>query len=343
ALTASPALDIVIGDLAEAQVASPAVRSDDGGVSGDDGLAKLRGDGTLDDTSHVDDRSGRNDDVPGVGDESNRDDSSHIDDSNRLDDRGGRDDAGVNSNELRARFPVVNGVAIEAKHEAETKAGQARRKFEVEIHGAAPGATFDVVVDGVAITTLTADALGNARIEYSSVPDANHVPFPADFPAVTAGVAIQVGEASSTFEPRLGDNRGDDNPGDDNPGDDDRPTVPTTPPSPGALTPIELEAHFQRINGVRLKAKYEVENEHGGWKRELKFEIKDAPANTSFDVVIAGAAVTTVTTDSRGRAKVKFSSQPDGDALPLPADLPAIEVGTPITIGAVSSTFQLDD
>ncbi|RMF44005.1 MAG: hypothetical protein D6753_03625, partial [Planctomycetota bacterium] len=33
ALTASPALDIVIGDLAEAQVASPAVRSDDGGVS----------------------------------------------------------------------------------------------------------------------------------------------------------------------------------------------------------------------------------------------------------------------------------------------------------------------
>lgn len=88
----------------------------------------------------------------------------------------------------------------------------------------------------------------------------------------------------------------------------------------------------------------------GGWEREFEVEIEDQLPATTFNVVVNGVVVGTLTTDSFGSGQLKYELDfdSDSDGSPeFPPGFPEIQVGSTIAImrnGSVvaQGTFVLD-
>jgi hypothetical protein len=95
------------------------------------------------------------------------------------------------------------GTEIKVKYQESTKNGVTIRTFEVEVEGAEAGQTFDVVVNGVVFTTITANAGGEVEAEFKSKPsDSNDQQLPKDFPVLHAGDSVLVGGTAVTLAKR---------------------------------------------------------------------------------------------------------------------------------------------
>lgn len=103
--------------------------------------------------------------------------------------------------ELKAKLADPAGVSKlrgEAEYESETEHGLVVSKFSVSVKGGTPGETIDVKVDDVLVGSITLDSLGRGRLVFSSHPIAGKsLPFPADFPAVSANSVVTVGGVST--------------------------------------------------------------------------------------------------------------------------------------------------
>ncbi len=78
------------------------------------------------------------------------------------------------------------------------------QRFNVEVEDYAANTTYEVRVNGALFGTITTDALGFAELEFKTFivdnnPHDEEPPIPADFPHLTAGMTIQVGDVSATF------------------------------------------------------------------------------------------------------------------------------------------------
>lgn len=78
------------------------------------------------------------------------------------------------------------------------------QRWKVEVEDVAPGATFEIFVNGQLFGTITANDLGIAEIEFSdSTPDDNpgdeEPPVPENFPRLHAGDTIVVGPVGGTY------------------------------------------------------------------------------------------------------------------------------------------------
>jgi hypothetical protein len=115
----------------------------------------------------------------------------------------GKSVRGMQNGEFRLRGKVGNRPNIEASadyRERIRRGSIVERRFTAEVHNATPGATFDVVIGGRSFGTITANALGIAKLELR--PRANtpgDTQIPADFPALRIGNTVQIGTFSVTL------------------------------------------------------------------------------------------------------------------------------------------------
>lgn len=98
------------------------------------------------------------------------------------------------------------GVKTTVKYEFRGDAATTtNRRFDVEVHGLAPGASLNVTIKGTTVATITADSLGNAKLELRPSPDsddANEQPIPGTFPRLVAGDVVTVGKVNVTLRAR---------------------------------------------------------------------------------------------------------------------------------------------
>jgi len=125
------------------------------------------------------------------------------DDSN---DNGDNDDSSDNENDAsRSLFEADLTGATDASGRARYEVRSDRTDFSVEVESGVPQETLDIVVDGVVVDQLTLDDLGNGEVEYRDPPDdsadSNELAFPDNFPEISEGSEIAVGNLSGGLAP----------------------------------------------------------------------------------------------------------------------------------------------
>ena len=148
-------------------------RSGNDSLNGDDGDDDIRG---------------------GAGDDS-------LDGGNGRDDCNGGDGTDDVSNGMDAETELaatLSGTGSgSASFSFNTDPSEMEREFEVEAEGLTPGATANVLVDGVLVGTMTIDASGQGKVKFKLNFDSDQdgvAEFPSNFPEIHAGstIAVQV-------------------------------------------------------------------------------------------------------------------------------------------------------
>jgi Dockerin type I domain len=94
------------------------------------------------------------------------------------------------------------------------------------------------------------------------------------------------------------------------------------------------EFWLQGTNGARAQVELEV----AGAETELSIKLKSAEANKSYPVTLNDVALGELTTDSKGRGRIKLSQGDDNRShLPLPASLTTLTPDMELTIGQIVS------
>jgi hypothetical protein len=234
-----------------------------------------------------------------------------------------------------------------AKFEAEQEDVGTKYEFKIKVEQASPG-TMDVLVDSVLVGQVTSDSRGRGELKFSNEPG-EHNAFPVNFPTITPGTIVQVGNGLfGTFNGTLQmptaienlplsetpDSNSHDDFSDDEfeVSDDFSDEVP------------HLESYLSGVNGVRGKASFEVEFDDGSYKAELDIRVRDGQPLSTYDFHVDGLFVGTVSLDAQGRGRVSFSSMPEPDESLLPIDSLSIKVGTTVSVGDIlTGSFHLDD
>lgn len=112
--------------------------------------------------------------------------------------------SGTTYGEWKARLTGTGS----GKAEFEIERGE--MEFEVEVQGFAANSTYPVSVGGVVIGQLRTNSRGKGELEFE-VGDDDHRPFPANFPTITAGTSVSVGDrVSGVFAAKTNDHDDDD-------------------------------------------------------------------------------------------------------------------------------------
>lgn len=107
---------------------------------------------------------------------------------------------GVLRLQVRIGDDDTTAVAKARYEEKPKRKGRVDRKFTVEVQGAQAGQTFEVMVQGRSYGTITADALGVAKLEMRPRPDSpGEVALPADFPRLKAGDTVTIGDMTGAL------------------------------------------------------------------------------------------------------------------------------------------------
>jgi hypothetical protein len=210
----------------------------------------------------------------------------------------------------------IAGQALEAEYEAEQEGTVTKRKFELKVWNLQPGSSQSVVIDGVTVGQLQANAVGTAWLRFADVARPGFSSFPAQFPAISAGSQIAVGSVvSGTWNSAV------------LPISDDL--------SDGAQTKIPLYG-TGALQGVIL---HETMTPAGSStaQREFKVEVWGGTANQKFSVQVrvpGGDAVElgTITLNALGYGRLQFESNDPGK--PFPAAFPTLTNGTVFTVSS---------
>lgn len=111
--------------------------------------------------------------------------------------------AGGDEIRLRAELVAPDAAGdVSGKVDFRNRPQRARRQFSVQIEGLTPGQMFDVMVAGVAVGTVLIDDLGVGSLDYDdrANPDDMDEPFPANFPAIDGGEAVEIGLLDGTLQ-----------------------------------------------------------------------------------------------------------------------------------------------
>ena len=111
--------------------------------------------------------------------------------------------------DYRVEARLRTGTPLEAKgsYRERIVGNTLRQRFTVELNGAVPGSQHEVRINGNVFTTITANALGHAEVQFASTvvddnPGDNKPPLPTDFPRINAGDTLSVGALSGNFAAR---------------------------------------------------------------------------------------------------------------------------------------------
>ncbi len=122
-------------------------------------------------------------------DDSPRDDSGHWSDS--------RYEYEV---EYKAYLTGSGGRHAKVEYEVENEHGMTKTEFEVKVWGATPGEVLDVYVDGQLVGQVLIGPYGTGKLKYTTYPHKpGHRPFPDNFPTITDGTSVAVGDMNGTL------------------------------------------------------------------------------------------------------------------------------------------------
>lgn len=252
---------------------------------------------------------------------------------------GGPVDPGASGSESGASFKLyAGGSDAEFSSRVEYKEFEVETKFEVTISGGPSEASVDVFINGQLVLTVVLDAAGAAHVEFSTRPDdSEHLPLPAEFPQPNIGDIVAIGPIVSTFQL---DSSGDDstvNGSDIDPDDSDNASNSDDKDSSignggnDDATIIELRAEMT-AGSLHAEAKYEEETD----RTKFEVEVVGGQPGASFDVILAGVVITTMTLDAMGTAHVEFSNpEDDSGGLPFPGHFVVPVAGDLVTVGSL--------
>ncbi len=207
------------------------------------------------------------------------------------------------------------GQALESEYEAEQEGTVSKRRFELKVYNLQPGSSPSVVIDGVTVGQLQANAVGIGWLRYAEPTRPGFSAFPAQFPAISAGSQIAVGTVVS--------------------GTWGSATVPFSDDlNDGAQTKIPLYGAGP-LQGVIL---HETMTPAGSSieQREFKVEVWGGTPNQQLVVKVRvpggePVEIGTITVNMRGYGRLQFESTDPAKA--FPAGFPALTDGTVITVG----------
>ena len=228
--------------------------------------------------------------------------------------------AASNKHRAEARLFGAAPMKGKARYEERIKNGQPFKRFKVEIEKALPFQTFDILVNGSQVGTLTTNVLGRGKFQLRTAAfidsPGDGQPIPADFPKLDTGDVVSVGPLTGTIFDRR-----------DN-----------------SVQRVRLRGKFDdgQIEG---KAEYRERFKNSGLERRFQVEIEDAPAGVSYDILVNGQLVGTLVTGSGDETKFQlrtaaFIDSP-GDGDPMPNSFPTIKVDDLVTIGPHSVTMKV--
>ncbi len=173
-------------------------------------------------------------------------------------------------------------------------------ELNIKMDGAPVSKSFPVKLADIAIGQLVTDAKGRGKLVLSQGDDnSSHLPLPSSLIPLRPEMELIIGDL---VQGKLSDVTRIDDRGNATGGGNGGSTTPSQN--------LELVAPFETVQGVVRSAEYEQETERGVTKRKFEAEIEHAPKNTAYEVTVDGVVVGTVTTDSKGKAKLRLTHSP---------------------------------
>ncbi|MFO0942953.1 MAG: dockerin type I domain-containing protein [Pirellulales bacterium] len=253
---------------------------------------------------------------------------------------------------------------IEARMQSASSSAAAKIEFEqsgnemelsIKLRDGAPSTTYPVHLNDFALGELITDARGRGMLKFASGDDSDHsATWPANMPTLTVDTELIIGDivraklsgasvddssnSNGGSESGSGDDSDDSSDSNDDNSSDDNSSDDSNDSSSDQQSGNWIAA-IANVGSLVRKAEFETETEDGVTKSKLEVEIEGAQPNATFAVSLAGVDLGEVQTNSRGKAKVVWSSETQSDQT-LPTDLPTIGEGTLITIGDAQTSFH---
>jgi hypothetical protein len=215
------------------------------------------------------------------------------------------------------------------------------RELKIRVDNAPASGTFAVSLNDIALGELMTDSRGRGTIVLSSGDDnREHRPLPTELFALTPEMELIIGDIIQGQLANVA--KLETNVTTSGNGSGGSTTAPiNSQPSPQSGSELHLAATYPIVSGITRKAEFEAETENGTTKRKFKVEIEHTRPNSTFEVKVAGVTVGTVTTNSKGKGVLTFSSQPKpGRESPFPANFPVVGEGTMVTIGDLTAPLN---
>lgn len=225
---------------------------------------------------------------------------------------------------------TVTGVSSGARVRVELETEGVETELNIRMDGAPVSKSFPVTLNDIALGQLVTDARGRGKLVLSQGDDnRNHLPLPSSLIPLSPDMELVIGDL---VKGKLSDVTKL---------EDRNSTGGSTGGSSTSAQELHLRAAFNVVQGIFRSAEYEQETERGVTKRKFAAEIEKAPANTRFDVTVNGIVVGSITTDAKGKGKLRLTTQPkDARDQLMPADFPAVQEGTMVKIGTESAPLR---
>ena len=284
------------------------------GGNGDDDLQGGADDDSLhgdDGDDHLDGQLGEDDLLGGRGrDLYENEDDDYMDDG---------DSDHVDDHEIHHYVALTgeDGAAGKVEIELEQEDSGLKQELEFKVRGLDPNTEFDIMVGDDLIGTLTTNANGFAKIDFSDQPDESEIQLPELSSRITIGTTIKVGGSLAGVVQESGSKNGffvDSEDDHDN---------------------EEESKYYVTLSGDAAgygKAEVEIEKEDAGFKTELEIKVKRLAPNASFEVLVNSELIGNLTTDDEGFSEIKFSTEPEDEEFLLVL-AEEISIGTTINIG----------
>lgn len=243
----------------------------------------------------------------------------------------------INEINSKSSAPVGNGQPVAQSSVLSTPSAQVRVELETEgpetelnirVVNAPVSRSFPVSLNDIALGQLVTDAKGRGRIVLSQGDDnREHLPLPSGLTTLTPDMELVIGDIVRGKLSQVSRVES---------------TVTGTSTTPvSGRSEQHFAARFDSVGGILRSSEFEQETEGGVTKRKFEAEIERSTPNSSFEVRVAGIVVGSIQTDSRGKGKLRLTTNPkDASERPIPADFPTVSDSTPIKIGTVESTFR---
>lgn len=250
-------------------------------------------------------------------------------------------DALILINEINSKSagPSGNGPSVSQSSALRNPSTGSRVRVELETEGVetelkiridnAPVSTsFPVTLNDIALGEMMTDARGRGQIVLGQGDDnREHLPLPAGLSTLSPDMELVIGDIVKGKLSGVSqvESRG---------------SGTSTPPVVGSQEQ-HFAAKFDAVAGMSRSAEFEQETERGVAKRKFEAEIEKAIPNSSFEVSVGGIVVGSIATDSKGKGKLRLTTNPkDANERLMPASFPVVTDGTAVKIGSVESTLR---
>ncbi len=218
----------------------------------------------------------------------------------------------------------VSGTRVRVEMETEGTESE----LNIRIDNAPISSSFAVSLNDIALGQLTTDAKGRGQIVLGHGEDnREHLPIPVGLSTLSPEMELVIGDIVKGKLSQV---------------------AKVESNGSGTAAPLVVESQeqhfatkFDVVGGVRRSAEFEQESEHGVSQRKFEAEIEKATPNSNFEVSVGGVLVGSIATDSKGKGKLRLTSNPkDASDKLMPASFPVVAEGMTVKIGTVESTLQ---